>query len=136
LSTAVLDKLRPYIGLKRGEAKAALIHQPLVLSSEEVKQIDLLIHKRYINETVAMFGRTIFEAAPKQVQAVAVSLHYQFGVCKRKESPALEKAWEAMRYGLYQEAAELLENTDLWSQAHRAYFARRRAEAALLKEAV
>ncbi|MDR2807764.1 MAG: pesticin C-terminus-like muramidase [Spirochaetaceae bacterium] len=136
LSATVLDKLRPYFGLKKQEAKAALIHKPLVLSTEEVKQIDLLIHKRYIDETAAMFGRTIFEAAPKQVQAVAVSLHYQFGTPKRKESPALEKTWEAMRYGLYREAAELLENADLWSQGHRAYFARRRAEAALLKEAV
>ena len=64
---------------------------PLMLSSEEVKLIDALIHRRYINETAVIFG-SAFNAAPKQVQAVEVSLHYQFGNPRRKESPALERA--------------------------------------------
>ncbi|MDR2150552.1 MAG: pesticin C-terminus-like muramidase [Spirochaetaceae bacterium] len=136
LPSALLDKLRPYLGLKRGEAKTALIHRPLELSSEEVKQIDDLIHKRYIDETAVMFGRTIFEGAPKQVQAVAVSLHYQFGTPARKDSPALEKAWEALRYGLYRDAAGYLRNHELWSKSHRAYRSRRDREAALLEDAI
>jgi GH24 family phage-related lysozyme (muramidase) len=136
LPAALLDKLRPYLGLKRGAAKAALIHKPLELSSEEVKQIDELIHKRYIDETAVMFGRTICEAAPKQVQAVAVSLHYQFGTPRRKESPALEQAWEALRRGEYRKAAGYLRNHELWSKSHRAYMARRDMEARLLESAV
>jgi hypothetical protein len=136
LPAALLAKLRPYIGLKRGQAKAALIHKPLELSSEEVRQIDDLIHSRYIDETAAMFGKTLFEGAPKQVQAVAVSLHYQFGTPARKDSPALERTWEAMRYGLYREAAGHLCNHELWSKSHQAYMARRKMEAQLLESAI
>lgn len=132
LPAALLAKLRPYFGLKNQEAKTALIKTPLVLSAEEVKQIDERIHKRYIDETAVMFGREAFAAASKQVQAVAVSLHYQFGTPARKESPALASAWEAMRRGDYWVAAGYLRNPDLWSQSHRAYLARRRMEAALL----
>jgi hypothetical protein len=135
LSAELLDKLRPYLGLKKQAAKEALIKCPLILSLEEVRQIDELIHKRYIDETAVMFGKPVFEMTPKQVQAVAVSLHYQFGVPRRKESPALEKAWEGMRRGAYLEAAGYLENEHLWSQSHRAYLRRRRIEAVLLREA-
>jgi GH24 family phage-related lysozyme (muramidase) len=131
----LLAKLRLYFGLKKQAAKDALVNQPLVLTAEEVAQLDRLIHKRYIDETARMFGFA-FEGAPQQVQAVAVSLHYQFGVLKRQESPALQQAWDAMRHGKYQEAANALENPDLWSHAHRAYLVRRRMEAALLREAV
>jgi hypothetical protein len=133
LPAALLDKLRPYVGLKKQEAKTALIKSPLLLSVEEAEQIDELIHKRYIDETAALFGFT-FEGAPKQAQAVAVSLHYQFGFPARKESPALGKAWEAMRRGAYREAAAALRTVELWSPAHRVYMIRRQAEAALLDE--
>jgi hypothetical protein len=136
LPAELCGKLRPYFGLKREAAQEALIKCPLVLSTCEVEQIDLLIHKRYINETAVMFGKSVFETSPKQVQAVAVSLHYQFGLPKRKESPALEKAWEGMRSGAYQEAAQYLCDTQLWSKSHQAYLARRRIEAAILREAV
>jgi hypothetical protein len=135
LAEGLLVKLRPYFGLKREAAKEALIKCPLVLSAGEVEQIDQVIHKQYIDETAVMFGKSVFETAPKQVQAVAVSLHYQFGLPKRKESPALEKAWEGMRRGAYLEAAGYLCDTHLWSKSHQAYLARRRIEGALLREA-
>jgi hypothetical protein len=136
LAADLLAKLRPYLSLKREATKEALTHRPLNLSAAEIKQIDALIHKRYIDETSVMFGRSIFETAPKQVQAVAVSLHYQFGTPARKDSPALAGAWEGMRHGEYQEAAGYLCDSSLWSQSHRVYLARRRIEAALLWEAV
>jgi hypothetical protein len=56
LPVELLNKLRPYFGLKRDAAKEALIRRPLELSVGEVEQIDRLIHKRYIDETVALFG--------------------------------------------------------------------------------
>ena len=133
LPAALLAKLRPYFGLKKQDARTALIKTPLVLSAEEVKQINGLIHRRYIGETAVMFGREAFEAAPKQIQAVAVSLHYQFGTPARKDSPALAAAWAAMRRGDYREAAQVLRSPEGWSVSHRQYLARRRAEAALLE---
>jgi hypothetical protein len=134
LPAALLDKLRPYLGLKKQEAKTALTNCPLELSAAEVGRIDGLICKRYTDETAAMFGFA-FEGAPKQAQAVAASLHYQFGYPGRKDSPALAQAWEAMRRGAYREAAAALRAAELWSAAHRAYMPRRDAEAALLDEA-
>lgn len=134
LPETLTAKLRPYFGLKREAARTALMRQPLELREAEAGEIDALIHKRYIGETAALFGFA-FEGIPKQAQAVAVSLHYQFGTPARKESPALAGAWEALRNGEYGTAAGLLENPDLWSPAHRAYLSRRQAEAALLREA-
>jgi hypothetical protein len=69
------------------------------------------------------------------VQAVAVSLHYQFGTPRRRDSPALAAAWAAMRRGEYGEAAGHLRGPSGWSASHRRYLGRRRAEAALLDEA-
>jgi len=97
LSETLIAKLRPYLGLKKEDARKALLENPLSLSLEEVKQIDALIKKRYIDNTANRFGKETFESSPKQVQAVAVSLCYQFGSPKHASSPALENAWNAMR---------------------------------------
>jgi hypothetical protein len=106
---------------------------PLTVTGDQVEEIDRAVHNRYINETAAMFG-PLFEAAPKQVQAVAVSLHYQFGIPRRTASPGLGLAWDAMRKGDYTAAAVCLTDPRGWSIEHRQYLVRRQAEAALLKE--
>ncbi|MCL2602719.1 MAG: pesticin C-terminus-like muramidase [Treponema sp.] len=133
VSNATLTVLQPYIGLRKLQALARLREAPFTLTSEQVAEIDHAVHNRYINQAAVLFGREAFEAAPKEVQAVAVSLHYQFGTPSRAASPALAKAWEAMQTGDYPKAANCLRNGDLWSEAHRMYMGRRRAEAAILE---
>ncbi|MDR0322330.1 MAG: pesticin C-terminus-like muramidase [Treponema sp.] len=134
ISADTLAVLAPYIGLKKQDALKKLQSAPLQLTEAQVEEIDRAVHNRYIDQAAALFGREQFENAPIQVQAVAVSLHYQFGTPRRQDSPALEKAWESMKLGAYQEAADYLRNNELWSKSHQVYSARRRAEAAILSE--
>jgi hypothetical protein len=109
---------------------------PLELSDTEVSAMDRAVHLKYIGETATMFGPERFDEAPRQAQAVAVSLHYQFGIPTRPASPALRLAWDAMREGKYRYAADYLTAPQGWSKDHQQYLPRRRQEAALLKEIV
>ena len=136
ISAGTLTALAPYLGLRKAEAVAKLRAVPLTLTPEQVAEIDGAVHERYIENAAKLFGRETFAAAPKEVQAVAVSLHYQFGTPGRPASPALHMAWGAMQSGDYAKAAALLRNAELWSESHRTYMNRRRAEAAILEEAV
>jgi len=135
ISVSTLAVLSPYIGLRKLDALKKLQSAPFTLTTEQVEEIDHAVHNRYIDQAATLFGRERFENAPKEVQAVAVSLHYQFGTPRRPDSPALEKAWESMKRGAYQEAAEYLRNPELWSVSHRTYMLRRKAEAAILNGA-
>jgi hypothetical protein len=134
LSEPLYVKLLPYTGKKLRRALSALADKPLELTGEEVAELDGAVHARYINETAALFGRPAFEGAPPQAQAVAVSLHYQFGTPARAASPNLGLAWNYLRSELYREAAKALRDPGGWSESHRQYLARRRQEAALLDE--
>lgn len=129
---ALISRFAPYLGVQRKEAQRILAQKPLVLTREEVEIVDAAVHAKYIDETAAMFGRAVFEAAPKEVQAVAVSLHYQFGTPARKASPALKNSWDAMRQGKYRDASQYLRDPSGWSASHQQYQKRRNAEAALL----
>jgi hypothetical protein len=134
LPVEVYVRLVPYLGLKRQAALDALRIKPLVLSPEEVHTLDRAVHNKYIAETAALFGPG-FEEAPKEVQAVAVSLHYQFGTPRRAASPALSLAWYAMQNKNYEAAAGYLTAPQGWSADHRQYLPRRKQEAALVLEA-
>jgi hypothetical protein len=126
--------LEPYIGLKKQAAVERLKAAPLTITPERVKEIDGAVHKHYIDGAAEMFGVGRFNDAPKQVQAVAASLHYQFGTPFRDASPGLGLAWSALRHGNYREAATYLTAPQGWSKDHQQYMARRKQEAALLRE--
>lgn len=134
ISASTLAVLAPYIGLQKLEALKKLQREPFTLTAEQVEEIDKAVHNRYIEQAAAIFGREEFEKAPKEVQAVAVSLHYQFGTPRRPDSPGLANAWANMQQGAYKAAAECLRNPEYWSVSHRTYMQRRKAEAAILDE--
>jgi len=134
IPTAITNILEPYIGIKKDQAIKKLKEFPLTLTYEQVREIDEAVHNHYINTTAARFGYENFRIAPKEVQAVAVSLCYQFGTPKRDASPSLALAWEALQLGKYQEAADFLTNQNGWSVSHRQYMIRRTQEAELLRK--
>lgn len=136
ISASTLAVLSPYIGLKKLDALKKLQSAPFTLTADQVEEIDRAVHSRYIDQAANLFGREQFENAPKEVQAVAVSLHYQFGTPRRQDSPSLENAWECMKRGDYHRAAEFLRNPELWSVSHRAYMLRRKAEADILEQSL
>ena len=135
----LLEKLLPYIGLQRTAALQQLCAIPLTISPEEVVALDTAVKSAYINEAARLFGQKVFENAPPQAQAVAVSLHYQFGTPFRKASPNLNNAWGAMQNGDYSAAAQFLRDSSGWSKEHQIFIGtmakpgRRMQEAALLE---
>jgi hypothetical protein len=133
LSEALMARFRPYLGIQGRAAQYVLSRDPLELSAEETEALNAAVHERYIRETADLFGRQIFDAAPQEAQAVATSLHYQFGALSRKNSPALAGAVEALRRGEYALAASLLRERSGWSLLHQRYLLRRKDEARLLE---
>jgi hypothetical protein len=133
VSGNLIEKLRPYLKAQAQDARTLLLSKPLALTEGEAKELDDAVHAEYIKETAILFGLQNFEFSPKEAQAVAVSLHYQFGTPKRAASPGLEKGWNAMQSGLYQEAASCLRDRGLWCLEHQPYMRRREREAALLE---
>jgi len=132
-----LGILHPYLGLQKQAAINKLKEAPLTISPKQVEEIDEAVHKFYIQDAARKFGQERFDAAPKEVQAVAVSLCYQFGTPYRAASPGLGLAWEALRAGNYKDAALHLANPTGWSAKdpnHQQYLPRRRQEASLLAE--
>ena len=133
ISAATIAILEPYIGLQKEQAVKKLKASPLTITAAQVQEIDNAVSRHYIYETARKFNRVLFEAAPKEVQAVAVSLCYQFGIPRRDASPALALAWEAMQNSNYEEAAAHLSTPNGWSNSHQKFMNRRRQEAELLR---
>ena len=134
LPVPLVELLTPYLGAKREDAVYLLARQPLTLTAQAVAALDAAVHAKYIAEAATIFGEG-FARAPKEVQAVAVSLHFQFGMPYRKTSPALARAWVQMQEGQYAEAAQTLRDPEGWSESHRRYLKRRGYEAGLLESA-
>lgn len=135
IPAALVGRLSLCLGARKREAQYILAKYPLTLTREEVDVVDAAMHAKYINETSELFGRDAFSAAPKEVQAVAASLHCQFGTPFRRASPALGNAWASMQRGDYARAAAQLRDPVGWSKPHQLYLKRRSAEADLLDEA-
>jgi len=128
----ILVILAPYFGLQKQAAVEKLRVAPLTLTADQVAILDDAVHKHYILGTARRFGSEQFEVAPKEAQAVAVSLCYQFGAPHRVTSPGLGLAWDALRTGDYKKASSYLTNLDWWSGEYHQYIKRRKQEAALL----
>lgn len=129
---ALVDKLSPYIGLKKEDACRALALKPLILADTEASALSAAVISRHIEDAARAFdarvrGGSAFAARPRQVQAVTVSLAYQYGT--RGFSRTLGYLADAR----YQDAITELEDPSKWSGK---YTTRRRGEAGLLKEVI
>ena len=128
---AVVDKLAPYLGLKKNEAQAALQVRPLRLIPAEVDALDAAVIGRYTRDIAARYDRdkpaTPFAALPKQAQAVLVSILYQRGPAYPRKAPQL---WQALLAGQWIAAAAWLRNPANGG----GYHSRRKAEGDILAE--
>ena len=126
----LVDKLRPYIGLKKQAAVDALKIQPLTLTSAEVKALDDAVFARYVRDIEARYNKdnpaSPFADSPPEAQAVLVSILYQRGLGSPKNYP---NTWKLLLDGDWPGAAAKLCNGALWD----GYQTRRAAEGKLLK---
>ena len=133
---AVLDKIRPYIGLQSGAALRALRNNPLTLPSDETQALTRAEHYGYLSSVVIPWWNKgerekDFDNLPWQAQVVIFSLLYQCGVKgAERRGPNTIKY---LRAGIYARAAACLMDKTGWNGE---YVNRRYIEGKLLREAV
>ena len=125
----LVDKLRPYIGLKKQAAVDALKIQPLTLTSAEVKALDDAVIGRYIKNISDHYNKNKpshpFAVIPRQAQAVLVSVLYQRGLGFCAKNPGW---WGPMLAGEWPKAATWLRDPANGG----GYHSRRKAEGEML----
>lgn len=79
----ILNKLAPYIGLKKYNALATLFSQSLLITAEEAQAIDCAVHggylSRYVRPAYNRASKVAFDELPKEAQAVVFSVCFQKG---------------------------------------------------------
>lgn len=133
---AVLDKIRPYIGLQSGAALRALRNNPLTLSLDETQALTRAEHYGYLSSVVIPWWNKgerekDFDNLPWQAQAVIFSLLYQCGV--KGAERCGPNTIRYLRAGNYARAAACLMDKTGWNGE---YVNRRYMEGKLLREAV
>ena len=127
---ALLEKLSPCIGKKRGYALTQLFNAPLLILEEQAKALDAAVHggylKRYVEPTYNKASKIPFAELPPQAQAVVFSVIYQkgaFGV--PRDWP---KTWKYLTTQDWQAAAHELRH------GFKQYAGRRKIEGDLIAE--
>jgi hypothetical protein len=86
-SPELIDKLKPYIGLKRGEACAYLRDNPLTITKEEADLLDREMKNHHLSGTIREFdaaakkagSATTFTSLSAEQQTVVFSRKYRLG---------------------------------------------------------
>ena len=83
VSDPLVEKLKPYIGLKRAAAIAKLAKYPLAISPTDAQELDTCVHNgyldRYVRPAYERASGVSFDSLPRQAQAVVFSVCYQKG---------------------------------------------------------
>ena len=129
VSSATINRLRPYLG-QSGPAAVEVLHRlPLTVSQAVADELDEALHTRHIGIAKARYdkdaGAGAFEALPWQAQAAISSIIYQRGPGSIKR---FQNTWDAFVRQDWPDAARRLMNGDLWER----YQSRRAAEGRLL----
>lgn len=98
LDKEIVHLLTPYYGLKKDDAIAFLFQNPILIMKKEAQQIDLAVHKGYLDKYVRpayeKASGAKFDDLPLQAQAVIMSVCFQKGCGGvRKDWPTL---WAAL----------------------------------------
>ncbi len=126
-SDSLINKLSPYLGLKKYDAKSFLNDFPLSINDEELSVITKAVKESENNKIISLYNKNSkveFKCLPAQAQTVIASVAYQYGYLPTKAEnfwkQAITQDWE----GMYK---NLMKFGDL-------YVTRRHAEAKLIKE--
>lgn len=126
----LLDKLKPYIGLKKDAAIRKLNASPLTISREQAEALDHAVHGGYLDRWVVPAyerdSRVKFDSLPNQAQAVVMSVCFQKGCGGVKRD--WPKTWKYLTQCDWTSAAYELKNRFVQ------YKTRRMTEGKLLEE--
>ncbi|MBD1566423.1 type VI secretion system tip protein TssI/VgrG, partial [Vibrio sp. S12_S33] len=128
LSSDLIRRFSPYIGLKKQAAVDKIKEIPLNITTNELMTINELVKKSETNKLIKMYNSSVsqvkFECLPSQAQTVIASVAYQYGYLPRRTAvfwnQAITQDWQAMY-------DNLMDFKDI-------YPSRREKEALLIKE--
>ncbi len=128
LSSALIEKLKPYLGAKKEEAKKLLEKTPLIISASEAEAIDKAVKSGHVSSVRLKYDSVAgqkknFLDLPAEAQTVIASVSFQYGANLDVAAP---KFWKAVTAQDWAEATKLLKDFG------DVYPTRRKKEAALL----
>lgn len=86
ISSSIIEKFKPYLGLQRADAEAKLNKIPLTLTQSEIDEINEKVIGYYASKLEKEYNaKSIYEFAelPKEAQTVIYSVFHQYGSLKR-----------------------------------------------------
>lgn len=98
LSKILIDKLKPYLGVTKKDAVAAIKKKPLLLNAAQASEIDKIVKSTHINKIIKNYNATIetgstkFEDLPAGTQTAITSVSFQYGVGLSTATPDFWKA--------------------------------------------
>lgn len=130
LDSALIVKLKPYLGHKSAAAKTLLTKTPLIITPKQAKAIDVAVKSEHITKIKFKYDHSLgnkkrFIDLPSEAQTVIASVSFQYGIGLNTRAP---KFWKAVTSQNWRESSKILNNFG------DAYPTRRRKEADLLKK--
>jgi len=103
LDTALISKLRPYLGVKEVNAQAVLKKQPLTITSNQAQAIDKAVKSAHVSQLKSKYdaapgNKKKFVDIPPEAQTVIVSASFQYGVGLSTRAPKFWKAVTAQNW--------------------------------------
>lgn len=111
LSTALINKLKPYTGKKAKDAQDLLKKKPLVINADQAAEIDKVIKKKHVDDIKQKYnaaikeGGTKFDDLPPEAQTVITSVSFQYGTNLNAAAP---KFWGAVTSSDWKKTKEIL----------------------------
>lgn len=131
LDADLIDKLEPYLGVRRNEAAALLRDRPLTLADTEARALDMASHRSVLSRLRSNYrhapenrANVLFTELPGDAQTVIASVAFQYGPALGRAAP---RFWAAVTAQDWASAVDILEDF------RDRYPTRRRAEAARLR---
>ena len=125
VSQELIDKLEPYMHLKRAEAGEYLLAHPLTVTKEEADLLDAEMKDDHLKNTIAEYGDIVkdikkhrtFKELSSAEQTILFSRHYQDGNIKFVD-PSKEIA-KFLAQGLVQDALDKLNTKHYRDDSHK-----------------
>ncbi|WP_334119298.1 pesticin C-terminus-like muramidase [Limnobacter sp.] len=113
IQSTLLNKLAPYLGLKKHDAAKKLGKSPLSISISECLQIDKAVKTHYLTQLAKRYndaissGATRFENLTPEFQTVITSVSFQHGLELARSAP---KFWASIVAQDWKLAVKILRN--------------------------
>lgn len=108
----LINKLKPYLGLKKTAASSALTKTPLTITKPEADSIDKAVKKEATDLLIRRYDAAVkptakkFTQLPKEAQTVIASVAYQYGNITTRAP----KYWKAVTEQNWGDAVKVLKN--------------------------